>query len=201
VENRAYPEISMRELTANSIIHQNFEEKGFPMIEIYSDRVAISNPGLPLIVPERFIDEYVSRNEKMADLMRRANLCEEKGSGMDKVIFNNEQFKLPALQISVGKVRTTVTIFACRKLSEMSRMDKINICYQNCCLRYLLNEKMTNQSLRERLDINGKNYSIVSRIIRDTLDTGLIKEEDSENKAKRYSKYIPYWGCFNVTVM
>ncbi|GHT30718.1 hypothetical protein AGMMS49574_11040 [Bacteroidia bacterium] len=44
------------------------------MIEIYADRVAtISNPGQPLIVPERFIDEYISRNEKMADLMRRAN--------------------------------------------------------------------------------------------------------------------------------
>jgi predicted HTH transcriptional regulator len=194
VETHAYPEISIRELTANALIHQDFEKKGFPTVEIYSDRVAISNSGLPLIVPERFIDEYVSRNEKMADLMRRASLCEEKGSGMDKVIFNNERYRLPALQISVGEVRTTITIFAYQKLSAMSRKDKINACYQHCCLRYLLNEKMTNLSLRERLEVEEKNYSIISRIIRDTLDAGLIKEEDPENKAKRYSKYIPYWG-------
>jgi predicted HTH transcriptional regulator len=194
MENRAYPEVSIRELTVNMLIHQNFEEKGFPVVEIYSDRVAVSNPGLPLILPERFIDEYVSRNEKMADLMRRANLCEEKGSGMDKVIYNNELFRLPAIQILVGEIRTSVIIYAYQKLSEMSRKDKINACYQHCCLRYLKNEKMTNQSLRERFEIEEKNYPMISKIIKETMGAGLIKEDDPENKAKRYSRYIPYWG-------
>ena len=194
INQRAYPEVSIRELTANCIIHQNFEEKGFPMIEIYSDRVAISNPGQPLIVPERFIDEYVSRNEKMADLMRRANFCEEKGSGMDKVISNNEDYRLPPINILVDDVRTTVTIYAYQKLTEMSRKDKINACYQHCCLRYLKNEKMTNQSLRERFEVEEKNYSTISRIIRDTIEAEFIKEEDPDNKAKRYSRYIPFWG-------
>jgi predicted HTH transcriptional regulator len=193
-ENRMYPEVSIRELTANMIIHQDFEEKGFPMVEIYADCVAVSNPGLPMIVPERFFDEYVCRNEKMADLMRRANLCEEKGSGMDKVISNNEQYRLPAIQILVGVVRTTITIFAYQKLSEMSRRDKINACYQHCCIRYLKNEKMTNQSLRERFEIEEKNYPIASTIIRNTTDAGLIKDEDPENKSKKYARYIPFWG-------
>jgi predicted HTH transcriptional regulator len=194
VNQRVYPEVSIRELIANCIIHQNFEEKGFPMIEIYTDRVAISNPGQPLIVPERFIDEYVSRNEKMADLMRRANLCEEKGSGMDKVIFNNEQYHLPPINILVDEFRTTVTIYAYQKLSEMSRKDKIDACYQHCCLRYMQNEKMTNQSLRERFEVEEKNYSIISRIIKDTINAGLIKDEDPDNRAKRYSRYLPFWG-------
>ena len=193
-ENRMYPEVSIRELTANAIIHQNFEERGFPMIEIYADRVDISNPGLPLIVPERFIDEYVSRNEKMADIMRRANLCEEKGSGMDKVIANNERFRLPAIRILIGDIRTTVTIFAYQKLSEMSRRDKINACYQHCCLRYIQNEKMTNQSLRERFEVEASNYPMISVIIRNTIDSGLIKDDDPDNKSKKYSRYIPYWG-------
>jgi predicted HTH transcriptional regulator len=194
VDKRVYPEVSIRELTANMIIHQNFEEKGFPMVEIYSDRVAISNPGQPLIVPERFIDEYLSRNEKMADLMRRANFCEEKGSGMDKVISNNEDYRLPPVNILVDDFRTTITIYAYQKLSEMSRKDKINACYQHCCLRYTQNEKMTNQTLRERFEVEEKNYSTVSRIIRETIEAGFIKEEDPENRAKRYSKYLPYWG-------
>jgi predicted HTH transcriptional regulator len=194
MENRMYPEVSVRELTAHMLIHQDVEEKGFPMVEIFADRVSISNPGLPLIAPERFIDEYVSRNEKMDDLMRRADLCEEKGSGIDKVIANNERFRLPAIQILTGELRTTVTIFAYQKLSEMSRKDKISACYQHCCLRYLQNEKMTNQSLRERFEVEEKNYSTISRIIRDTFEAGLIKDEDPDNKAKRYSKYLPYWG-------
>jgi len=194
VNQRAYPEVSIRELIANCIIHQDFEQKGFPMIEIYSDRVAISNPGQPLIVPERFIDEYVSRNEKMADLMRRANFCEEKGSGMDKVISNNEAYRLPPINILVDDVRTTVTIYAYQKLSEISRKDKVNACYQHCCLRYLKNEKMTNQSLRERFEVEERNYPMVSKIIKETIEAGFIKEDDPENKAKRYSKYLPFWG-------
>ena len=42
---RMYPEIAIRELAANMIIHQDFSEQGFPMIEIYSDRITLSNPG------------------------------------------------------------------------------------------------------------------------------------------------------------
>jgi predicted HTH transcriptional regulator len=194
IDRREYPEVSVRELTANMIIHQDFEEKGFPMVEIYSDRVAISNPGQPLIMPERFIDEYVSRNEKMADLMRRAHFCEEKGSGVDKVIANNEDYHLPPISILVDELRTTITMYAYRKLSEMSRKDKISACYQHCCLRYMLNEKMTNQSLRERFEVEEKNYSTVSRIIREAIRAGFIKEEDPDNRAKRYSKYLPFWG-------
>ncbi|GHT30715.1 hypothetical protein AGMMS49574_11030 [Bacteroidia bacterium] len=76
----------------------------------------------------------------------------------------------------------------------MSRKDKINACYQHCCLHYTQNEKMTNQSLRERFEVEEKNYSTISRIIRDTIDAGLIKEEDPDNKAKRYSRYLPFWG-------
>ncbi|MDR2585706.1 MAG: putative DNA binding domain-containing protein [Prevotellaceae bacterium] len=194
IDQRAYPKVSVRELVANAIIHQDFEKKGFPMVEIFSDRVAISNPGQPLIVPERFIDEYVSRDEKTADLMRRSHFCEEKGSGVDKVIANNEAYHLPPINILVDDLRTTVTIYSYQKLSEMSRKDKISACYQHCCLQYMLNQKMTNQTLRERFEVEEKNYSTISRIIKETIRVGAIKEEDPENKAKRYTKYLPFWG-------
>jgi predicted HTH transcriptional regulator len=194
IDQRAYPEISIRELVANAIIHQDFEKKGFPMVEIFSDRVAISNPGQPLIVPERFIDEYVSRNEKMADLMRRSHFCEEKGSGVDKVIANNEAYHLPPINILVDDLRTTVTIYSYQKLSEMSRKDKINACYQHCCLQYMLNEKMTNQTLRERFEVEEKNYSTISRIIKEAIRVGVVKEDDPNNISKKYSRYVPFWG-------
>jgi predicted HTH transcriptional regulator len=194
IDQRAYPEVSIRELVANMIIHQDFEKKGFPMVEIYFDRVAISNPGQPLIVPERFIDEYVSRNEKMADLMRRLHFCEEKGSGVDKVIANNEAYHLPPINILVDDLRTTITIYSYQKLSEMSRMDKINACYQHCCLQYMLNEKMTNQTLRERFDVEEKNAAIVSRVIKDALLEKVIKIDDPDSKSRKFVKYIPFWG-------
>ncbi len=89
---RMYPEEAVRELVANALIHQNLYEKGSPVVEIYSERIEFTNPGLPIITPIRFIDEYQSRNELLADLMRRLRMCEEKGSGIDKVISGSEVY-------------------------------------------------------------------------------------------------------------
>lgn len=193
-DTRMYPEIAIREVVANALIHQDLFEKGFPMIEIFSDRIEISNPGIPLITPERFIDEYISRNEKLADLMRRMGFCEEKGSGLDKVIFNNELYQLPAINVIISEHRTKVILYSYKTLNETDKKDKIRACYQHACLKYVSNEKMTNQSLRERFKIEEHNYSIASRIIRDAIEEGAIKEEDPTNKSRKYASYIPFWA-------
>ena len=66
-EVKMFPEIAVRELVANALIHQDFNESGTSvMIEIYDDRMEISNPGKPFIPLDRFIDEYLSRNERLA---------------------------------------------------------------------------------------------------------------------------------------
>lgn len=194
LETRMYPEIAIRELVANALIHQDLSERGFPMIEIYSDRIEISNPGIPLIKPERFIDEYVSRNERLADLMRRMGFCEEKGSGLDKVIFNNELFQLPPIKVSIGSSRTNVTMYSYKPLNDMDREERIRACYQHACLKYVSNEKMTNQTLRERFKIDSRNAATVSRIIREALAEKVIKDVDPENKSRKYASYIPFWA-------
>lgn len=109
---RMFPEIAIREIGANMIIHQDFSVLGFPMIEIYANRVEISSPGQPIISADRFIDEYQSRNESFADIMRRMGFCEEKGSGMDKAVTAIEQYQLPPFTIKVSDTRTTVCLFA-----------------------------------------------------------------------------------------
>lgn len=193
-DTRMYPEIAIRELVANALIHQDFEIKGFPMIDIYSDRIEISNSGMPLIDPERFIDNYKSRNEKLADLMRRMGFCEEKGSGLDKVIFYNELYQLPPINITASTERTTVVLYAHKPLNTLDKKEKVRACYQHACLKYVSNDKMTNQSLRERFDIDDKNSAIASRIIRATIDAGLVKEEDPDNKSRKHAGYLPIWA-------
>ena len=189
-----YPEIAVRELIANALIHQDFEEKGFPMIEIYSDRIEITNSGIPLITPQRFIDEYQSRNDKLADLMRRSGICEEKGSGIDKVIASTEAFQLPAPDFLIQQRHTKAVMYAYMDLNDMDKKDKVRACYQHCCLRYVINEKMTNQSLRERFKIEKHNAATASRIIRDTMEQGLIKDDDPTTNTRKYAKYIPFWA-------
>lgn len=193
-ESRMYPEIAIRELVANALIHQDLSVKGFPMIEVFSDRIEISNPGNPLITPERFIDSYISRNEKLADLMRRMGFCEEKGSGLDKVIFYNELYQLPPINVITDENRTRVTIFSYKKLNDLDKREKIRACYQHSCLKWVSNEKMTNQSLRERFSIDDKNAAIASRIIKDTFEADMIKEDDPNNKSRKHRSYVPFWA-------
>lgn len=192
---KMYPPLALRELIANALIHQDFRERGTgPMIEIFSDRIEISNPGKPMVSPQRFIDGYQSRNEELAAAMRRIGFCEEKGSGIDKVISLVEVWQLPAPDFRVNETHTQAILYAHKDLNDMNKTDKIRACYQHCVLLYVNNERMTNQTLRDRFKIKEENYSIASRIMRDTLEAGLIKLENPENKSKKYTAYIPFWA-------
>ena len=192
-----FPELAIRELVANAIIHQDFTLSGNSvMIEIYDNRIEISNPGKPIITVDRFIDEYQSRNEKLADVMRRLRICEEKGSGIDKALFEIELFQLPALDIRVSETRTTVVMQIPKPFEEMSRKERKRACYQHCCLKYVMGDKMTNQSFRERLGLKDTRAGTEasSRIIRDVLEDDMIKLNDIESRSKRYAKYVPFWS-------
>ena len=189
-----YPEIAIREIVANMIIHQDFSERGFPTVEIFTDRIDVSNPGQPIISVERFIDEYNSRNSSLADLMRRLGICEELGSGLDKAVAAIELFQLPPLRFTVQESRTTVSIFSYRKYADLDRQERIYACYQHACLKYVTNSKMTNLTLRNRLGIDKQNYPMASRIIKDSLNAGKIKEETTENHSRNNKGYVPFWA-------
>lgn len=194
-EVKMFPEIAIRELIANALIHQDFEEVGSSvLVEIYTDRVEITSPGKPFIPPDRFIDEYQSRNERLANLMRRFGICEEKGSGIDKVISAAEVYQLPAPDFRVGDRHTIAILFSHKDFEDMDRNDRIRACYQHCCLRYVMNQKMTNQSLRERFNLSEKKAESVSRVIRETMEDGLIKLSDPTVTSLRYRSYVPYWA-------
>lgn len=135
-----------------------------------------------------------SRNEKIANLMRRMGICEEKGSGIDKVIQSVEVYQLPPPDFRMSEKRTIAIMFAPQDFEKMDRGDRIRACYQHCCLRYVMNEKMTNQSLRERFKLPEKKSETVSRIIRDTLNTNKIKLSDKKAASIRYRSYLPYWA-------
>jgi ATP-dependent DNA helicase RecG len=194
-EAKMFPRQALRELIANALVHQDFGETGTSvMIEMYSDRVEISNPGQPPIPTDRFIDEYRSRNEQLADIMRRLGICEEKGSGIDKVINAAEVYQLPAPDFRVGETRTTAVLFAYQDFADMSKSDRIRACYQHCCLLYVSNRQMSNQTFRERFRLGPTQTGTASNIIRATKDAGLIKSDTSDSESTRYARYLPFWA-------
>jgi ATP-dependent DNA helicase RecG len=194
-EVRMYPEIAVRELVANAVIHQDFNVTGAgPMVEIFTDRMEISNPGIPLIDTLRFIDEPPrSRNEELASLMRRMTICEERGSGIDKVIFHVEVFQLPAPDFRVAGDNTVAVLYGPRQFSQMDKQERVRACYQHACLQYVSGKRLSNASLRKRLGIKESNYPQASRIIRDSIEVKLIKPH-SEESSKKDATYLPFWA-------
>ena len=190
-----FPGLAIRELVANALIHQDFSVSGTgPMMEIFEDRIEITNPGEPLVDTQRFLDTPPrSRNEALASLMRRARICEERGSGIDKVVLEVELLHLPAPLFEVPPGFTRAVLFAYKDLADMDGAERLRACYLHACLRYVMRDFLTNSSLRERFGIKENNKAVASRRIRETVDAGLIKPFD-EGAGRRFMKYVPFWA-------
>ena len=190
-----FPDLAIRELVANALIHQDFLVTGAgPMIEIFDDRIEITNPGEPLVDTQRFLDTPPrSRNETLASLMRRVRICEERGSGIDKVVLQVELFQLPAPLFEVPLDSTRAVLFAHKTLADMDGEERVRACYLHACLKYVMRDFLTNASLRERFGIKQNNKAIASRHIREAVDAGMIKPFD-KNAARKLMKYVPYWA-------
>ena len=124
--------------------------------------------------------------------MRRIGICEERGSGIDKVVSETERHQLPAPIFESTGSDTRAVLFAHRELKDMDRADRSRACYQHACLRYVEREEMTNTSLRARLGISEPNKAMVSRIIADAIKDGLVKPKDP-SQGRKYARYIPFW--------
>lgn len=191
----AYPIIAIREAVANAIIHQDFSISGTgPVIELFDSRIEVTNPGIPVVDIKRIVDNPPrSRNEKMAALMRRLGICEELGTGWDKMIISCELYQLPAPRIELYEANTKVTLFSDVPFSSLSPEDKLWACYMHACIKQVQGEQLTNKSLRVRFGLKDSSSASISRLIKDAVEQEFIKPLDPET-APRYMKYIPFWA-------
>ncbi len=191
----AYPALAVREMVANALVHQDFSITGTgPVIEIFDSRIEITNPGVPLVNINRIIDNPPkSRNEKLASLMRRFRICEELGTGWDKIVNTCELAQLPSPKITLFQESTRVALYAAMDFSNISREDRLRACYYHACIKYIQGEQLTNASLRNRFGLQESSSANVSRLIKDAIKEKLIKPLAFDT-APRYMKYIPHWA-------
>lgn len=185
--------MAIRELIANALIHQDMTIDGAgPTVELFRDRLEIVNPGAPLVEPDRFIDcAPRSRNEALASSMRRMGLCEEMGTGIDKVVDAVEREQLPPPDFRAEKNATRVTLYGFRRFADMTSAERVRACYRHATLRYLKGQWMRNASLRGRFGVSARNAAQISQVIRRTLDAKLIRIADPERPR---AGYLPSWA-------
>ena len=191
-----YPRVAIREFVANALVHQDFGISGMPVtIEIFSNRLSITNAGAPLNDINRLIDlPPQSRNEQLAQMMFTLGICERRGSGIDRAIAAVEEMYLPPVRFTKSEQHTRIFLFPQKSLKEMTKQEKVSACYQHACLMYEDGERINNQSVRERFELSKNDSPVASRIISDTVEAGLIKPADIETASKKYMTYIPYYG-------
>ena len=195
-EISVYPRVAIREFVANALVHQDFGITGMPVtIEIFSNRLTITNAGAPLNDINRLIDlPPQSRNEQLAQMMFQLGICERRGSGIDRAIAAVEEMNLPAVKFTKSEQHTRVFLYPQKSLRDMTKPEKISACYQHACLMYEDGETINNQSVRERFELNKNESYVASRIISDTVDAGFIKPADVETTSKKYMTYVPFYG-------
>ena len=190
----AYPIVALREAIANALIHQDFSITGTGVVvEIFESRIEITNPGIPLVDISRIIDNPAkSRNEKLASLMRKLRMCEELGSGWDRMVISCEYQQLPTPKIIIYEENTKVTLFSKRNFFDLTTDDKLWACYTHACVKFVQGEFLTNSSLRERFGVDDSSSASISRLIKEACEKGYIKK--LEDTASKHTKYMPSWG-------
>lgn len=194
--NPIYPRVAIREFVANALIHQDFAIDGSPItIEIFSNRLVITNPGAPLNNISRLLDlPPRSRNERLAQAMLLLNICERRGSGVDRAIEAVEKMFLPPVKFQSMDDYTRVSLFPQKPVAEMTKSEKIMACYQHACLMWEDNKTINNQSIRERFSLNKNQAPTATRILADTVEAGFIKSSDEEFVSRKYSSYVPFYA-------
>ena len=194
----AYPERAVRELLANSLIHQDLALSGNgPLVEVFSNRIDFTNPGKSLVDLMRLLDNPPkSRNQRLASLMRRFHICEELGTGWDKIIQSCEGSFLPAPKVreyddAGGSMR--VSLLAYSPFGSMDQIERIMTCYWHACICFAGDSVMRNRTLRERFGADAPSASTISKLITATIKAGLVKPlDESAPPSKR--AYVPFWA-------
>lgn len=190
-----FPPKAVRELVANALIHQDLSVTGAgPLVELFSDRLEISNPGAPLGDPDRLLDSpAVSRNEQLAGFMRRVGICEERGSGIDIAAIEAELHQLPAPEFRVASGHTVATLLGPRNLAAMAQSERVWSTYLHSCLRQVTGQVTTNSTIRERFGLSDTQAPKASKLLGEALEEKMIRVKDP-TAGKRSTSYVPYWA-------
>jgi len=195
-QSQRFPILAVREVIANAMIHQDLSYRnGGPLVEIFDNRIEVVNPGVPLIDQKQFVNAPPkTRNKTLAMLFRRFGICEELGSGWDKIVYEIEKFHLPAPRVDVINDCTRVTIYAYRSLSELDLYDRIRTVYLNACLKYIsTGDGITEASVQQRFGLNEIEKNKAAQLLSEAVEIGDLVVKNPKDHHPNM-QYIPFWA-------
>lgn len=186
------PETAFREALVNALCHRSYYEKGGGiMVEIYDDRVVISNPGglVSTISPQEFGRKSFSRNPILFGLMQRIALVEKVGSGIKRIRDTIKDANLPEPLFEMGGF-FTVTFY--RPMAFEKWLQGWGAHLTTPLIKMLLaihdQERITKPQLS---DIIGQGKTSVDKNISKLRNLGLLTRQGSDKSGKWLIHQLP----------
>lgn len=184
------PETAFKETIINSLAHRDYYDKGARItIEVFDDRVEISNPGgLVSAVPRsEFGKRSASRNPLIFGLFERMRLVEQIGSGITRIrdVMNDEGLTPPEFNIDGMFTVTLRRPFDFEKWVE-KWVEKLTDNRVKILREVHNNHKTTKKELEQLVGISA---SAIDNNIDVLKDLGLLSREGSDKGG--YWKIIP----------
>ena len=175
------PETAFKETIINSLAHRDYYDKGARItIEVFDDRVEISNPGgLVSAVPKsEFGKRSASRNPLIFGLFERMRLVEQIGSGITRIrdVMNDEGLTPPEFNIDGMFTVTLRRPFDFEKWVE-KWVEKLTDNRVKILREVHNNHKVTKKELEQAVGISA---SAIDNNIDVLKDLGLLSREGSD---------------------
>jgi ATP-dependent DNA helicase RecG len=183
--------IAAREVIVNAVIHQDFSLRGpGPIIELFADRIEVTNLGVPVIAPHRWLDSPPrSRNDALAMFARRIGLCEERGAGIDRAVGALESERLPAPEFRANDDRVTVILRGPRPFADLTQQERCEAVYLHVCLCHVNHEAASAMTLCRRFGL--RSSLTASELIAAAVAAGLVRELPPE-PGLQISALVPF---------
>ena len=184
------PQVAIREALINAVVHRDYLVKGARvMVEIYTDKIIISNPGgLPNGLHEKDFGKYsLTRNSVLASLLLRIGYIEKLGTGINRINELLTLANLPHASFEFGSF-FSVTIQKQPKAAIPLKQgvikkgkQKLSFSLSNNQLRILdLIRKKPTITQKEMAEVIEVYESTVERNIKKLVELGMLRREGSK---------------------
>jgi ATP-dependent DNA helicase RecG len=176
------PERVLRETIANAVAHRSYEQRGTAVrIELRRDRIDVISPGglVPPVTVATMRDAFAARNNSVIRLLRRYELAEDSGKGVDIIqdIMRDELLSEPTFMANDASVRVSLPVLGgtrpeerawVREVVERGRIEDRD---RVLLIHARRGERLTNQNARKLLS-TGREGAVAA--LRRLVDAGLL---------------------------
>ncbi|MFA6036811.1 MAG: ATP-binding protein [Legionellales bacterium] len=178
----AYPEIILREVITNSVVHRDYKKMHQPVkIAFFSNRIEIENPGglMPGLTVFNLIHKRDWRNPLLAEIMRKFGLGEMDGQGIDRLYAQTLAIKVPPPGLINSENSFKLILHAPKSYEEFAPKEKQDM----MIILAVLQESVDNESVRNCFGISSEKAS--------TLIKAMVADKIFEpiNDSRKYARY------------